>query len=54
LSAIHQTSQISLNTTDLTLKDQKWQHWFVTRQHDRPVIMLRKASFTAVTKYLLA
>jgi len=31
LSAIHQTSQVSLKTTDLTLKDQKWQHWFVTR-----------------------
>ena len=40
LSAIHQTSQISFNTTDLTLKDQKWQHWFVTRQRDRPVIRL--------------
>jgi len=50
LSAIHQTSQISLNTTDPTLKDQKRQHWFVTRQRDRPMITRRKASFKAVTK----
>ena len=28
LSPIHQTSEISLKTSDLILKHQKWQHWW--------------------------